>query len=110
MILGREPDSDGLNGWVDDLSSGNSAGCDIAYGFVFSPEFINRNTSDEAYVDILYQAFFNREADIAGKNGWLNAMQSGALREDVLDGFLFSQEFADLAASFGIIACARGSL
>jgi len=108
LILDREPDSAGLNGWTDDLSSGTSTGCDIAFGFVFSPEFINRNTSDEAYVDILYQAFFNRAADLAGKNGWLNVLQSGAPRGDVLNGFLFSQEFTELADSFGIIACAGG--
>ena len=105
LILDREPDSL-AQVWVDDLLSGKNTGCDIARGFVFSPEFINRNTSNEAYVEILYRAFFNREADPAGKNGWLNVLQSGSPREDVLDGFLFSQEFANLAASFGIIACA----
>ena len=104
LLLGREPDSAGLDGWVDDLLSGRITGCDIAFGFIFSPEFINRNPSDEEYVDILYRAFFNREADIDGKNGWLDVLQSGS-REEVLDGFLFSQEFANLAASFGIIAC-----
>ncbi len=106
VILGREPDTAGLNGWVDDLSSGTSTGCDIASGFIFSQEFINRNTTGEGFVDILYQAFFNRAADIAGKNGWLNVLQSGGSREDVVNGFLFSQEFTNLAASFGIIACA----
>ena len=105
LILGREPDTAGLNGWVNDLSSGRQSGCDIAFGFVFSPEFINRNTSDEDYVDILYAAFFDRQADPAGKNGWISVLQSGGLREDVLEGFLFSQEFANLVAGFGIDAC-----
>ena len=109
LILVREPDPS-AQGWGDNLLSGQSTGCDIAFGFIFSPEFINRNTTDEQYVEVLYQAFFNRPADPAGKSGWLNALQSGSLREDVLNGFLFSQEFAALAASFGITACAGGSI
>jgi hypothetical protein len=109
LILDREPDPL-AKGWEDDLLSGSSAGCDIARGFVFSPEFINRNTTDEEYVDILYQAFFDRAADLAGYNGWLNLLQSGGSLSDVLDGFLFSQEFANLVASFGITACAGGPI
>jgi hypothetical protein len=105
LILGREPDPAGLNGWVDDLQNGNKTACDIAFGFVFSLEFIDRATSDDEFVAIMYHAFFDRDPDVAGFNGWLDVLQSGGLRKDVLEGFLFSQEFSDLADSFGITAC-----
>ena len=54
--------------------------------------------------------FLNRDADTAGRIGWLNELKSGRSRREVLDGFLSSQEFATLAESFGITACAEGSV
>jgi len=105
LILERQPDPFGLNKWVADSQSGEKTGCDIARGFINSPEFKNRNVDNETYVDILYLAFFNRQADAFGKNNWLRKLESGSTRDSVLDGFLFSQEFANLAADFGIDTC-----
>ena len=45
-----------------------------------------------------------READPAGKEGWLNVLAQGQSREYVLNGFIGSAEFAALAASYGINA------
>ena len=70
LVLGRDPDSGGLKGWVDGLLNGQFTGCDIATGFVFSPEFMNRNASDESYVDILYEAFFKPRRGYRRQN-WL---------------------------------------
>lgn len=76
----------------------------MARGFVFSPEFTGRNTSDLEFVNTLYAAFFNRPADAGGRDGWLAQLDAGASRAAVLDGFTGSQEFSRLAASFGIRA------
>ena len=38
--------------------------------FFFSPEFGNKNTTNEQYVNILYQALFDRNADTDGKANW----------------------------------------
>ena len=105
LVLGREPEINGLNGWVAALQTGQVTSCGLARGFIGGPEFTNRNLSDEAYVDVLYNAILNRKADIGGKNGWLNALRSGVARETVLEGFLSSPEFTQLANSFGIGTC-----
>ncbi len=104
LCLDRNPDSAGLNGWVVALSNGTQTGSDVANGFVFSQEFMNKSTANEEYLQILYQAFFNRPPDTAGLNGWLDTMASGASREAVLNGFIYAQEFANLCDAYGIKA------
>ena len=100
--LNRAYDVDGLNGWTNDYLTGAATAEKIAYGFIFSPEFVNRELSDEQYVDTLYRTFFDREPDEGGKEGWLTELANGASRQDVLDGFLGAQEFANLKSSFGV--------
>jgi len=100
--LNRAYDVSGLNDWTNDYLTGAATANKIAYGFILSQEFANRGLSDDAYVDTLYRTFFDREPDEGGKASWLEAMANGASRQDVLDGFLGAQEFANLKASFGV--------
>jgi hypothetical protein len=104
LCLDRNPDQTGLDGWVSALLAGTQTGSDVANGFVFSQEFINKNTTDLEYVTILYEAFFNRQPDSAGLQGWLDAIANGASREDVLNGFIYATEFAELCEEYGIKA------
>ena len=104
LVLNREPDTGGFNDWSSQLSAGTKAGGEIAEGFFNSPEFLNRNTTDTEFVDIAYSSFFDREADEGGKQSWINALNTGSTRLDVVDGFIGSQEFINLAATFGIEA------
>ncbi len=102
--LNRTPDAAGLDEWVNGLENGTSTGSDVAKGFVLSPEFISRHTTDAQYMRILYLAFFDREPDPAGMQGWLDALAAGTSREGVLNGFIFAREFADLCDQYGIKA------
>ena len=79
-------------------------GADVAKGFINSPEFISKNKTDDEYLNILYRAFFNRNPDSAGLAAWLDQLESGADRSEVLDGFIYSQEFSSLCANYGILA------
>jgi hypothetical protein len=104
LCLNRDPDPAGLNGWVSSLLDGTLTGSDVAYGFVFSQEFLNKSISSEEYLKILYGAFFDRQPDAAGFQGWLDAINSGASREDVLKGFIYATEFSELCDEYGIKA------
>jgi len=104
LCLGRSPDSAGLNGWVNALLDQSKAGADVALGFVFSQEFLNKNTTNEEYLTVLYEAFFNRLPDQGGWASWLSELNSGTSRADVLDGFIYAQEFKNLCDVYGIIA------
>ena len=100
--LGREPDLDSLNGWVNYLITGQLSGADVAYGFIFSQEFIARNLNNEEFLNVMYKAFFDRKPDTDGYNGWLNELNNNKTREYVLAGFLNSQEYKNLCNSYGI--------
>ncbi len=102
LVLGREPDRDGFNYWVSHLTDGSESGGKIAIGFFQSSEFINRQTSDSDFLDIVYHSFFNREAGSAGKKNWIDELSLGTSRLEVINGFVGSQEFFDLAKNFGI--------
>ena len=104
VVLGRHPDQAGFDGWVTALSAQTLSGGDLAKAFFLSSEYVAQGTSDSDFVETVYQAFFGRAADAAGKQGWLDVLSGGESREFVLDGFIGSAEFAVLAASYGISA------
>ena len=96
VVLKRQPDQAGFDGWVSALSAKTLSGGDIAKAFLLSEEYIGRNTTNREFVDATYQAFFGRDADEAGKQGWLDLLSGGQSRESVLEGFIDSAEFAAL--------------
>ena len=106
-VLGRDADPNGRNNWIDRLHTGVLSGADVARGFVFSPEFTGRGTSNEEFVTVLYEAFFDRAPDQRGFERWTGDLESGLSRLEVLQGFTGSPQFANLSASFGIRAEAR---
>ena len=58
----------------------------------------------EEYINILYRAFLGREAEEAGLNYWKDMLQQGVSRDAVLGGFIYSVEFSDICAEYGINA------
>ncbi|MGN0637332.1 MAG: DUF4214 domain-containing protein [Huintestinicola sp.] len=100
--LGRKYDVRGLNSHTGKYLAGTSNAKDIAYAFIFSAEFKNKNLTDEQFVDTLYQALFDRKADAGGKSRWLTRMKNGYTREQVFNGFATSAEFKNMVAGFGI--------
>lgn len=102
QCLDRQPDADGLAGWVNALLNHSISGATVANGFINSPEFLNKNLSNDAYLKIMYKAFFDREADPQGYNDWMGQLNSGVSRQFVLTGFVNSTEFRNLCAKFGI--------
>ena len=102
VCLDRTPDAGGLNYWCSLLWNQSMSGSEIAYGFVFSPEFQSKNLSDEEYVEYLYKIFFDRSSDAEGKQYWLGQLRSGSSKKEVFDGFTGSKEFANLCNKCGI--------
>ncbi|MBQ8189515.1 MAG: DUF4214 domain-containing protein [Lachnospiraceae bacterium] len=102
--LGRDYDVNGLNDWCNRITNKTWSVHDVATtGFFSSPEFLQKNLSNEEYVKVLYWTFFDREYDEAGYNDWVGKLNSGQLtREQVLRGFSDSREFAKLMRSFGL--------
>ena len=80
-----------------------ATGKQVAFGFIFSPEFVNRNLSNEEYVEYLYLAIMGRASDAGGKADWVNRLNNGWIRQDVFNGFAGSTEFHNICVSYGIV-------
>lgn len=92
----RLPDSDGLEYWINQFSSGANSIRVVASSFLGSAEFAERygsNVTDEKYVTTLYQNVLGRAPDTSGLNYWLGQLSSGAeTRYEALLGFAESAE------------------
>ena len=107
VALNRDAESAGLEDWSNRLAQQQIDGAGIAQGFIGSTEFKNRNLDDFDYICTLYETFFNRAPDIDGLNNWYWFLVQGGSRQDVLSGFVNSQEFSNLCDNYGI---ARGTM
>lgn len=102
LCFDREADDDGFIYWRKALVDKSKSGAAVASGFFFSDEMNNRNLSDEAFVELLYQVMMNRTFDEGGKAYWLERLAAGVSREGVYKGFAESAEFTNICASYGI--------
>ncbi len=92
----RLPDSDGLEYWINQFSSGANSIRVVASSFLGSAEFAERygsSVTDKQYVTTLYQNVLGRSPDKSGLNYWLGQLSSGAeTRYEALLGFAESAE------------------
>ncbi len=107
VAMSREADESGFRDWNGKLQRREQSAAEVARGFIFSKEFMNRCYNDVQYVKILYRTMFGREADEGGLNDWLSKLENGMSREYVFRGFAESQEFSNLCDSYGVL---RGSI
>ena len=101
IILEREEVKDEeIEYYTSRLLSKELDGAYVARGFVMSPEYTGKGEDNLMFVNKMYAAFFNREADDAPF--YINLLESGQSREVVLAGFINSPEFKALCADYGI--------
>ena len=101
VALGRASDPYGKADWVNRVRTQGYTGADLARGFLFSDEFLGKNMSDSAFLDVLYMTFFNRAAD-SQKSYWQSLLNQGWTKKQVIDGFINSTEWANLCLTYGI--------
>lgn len=102
VCLSRTPDAEGINYWVNVLTTNQKSGSQVAADFIFSEEFESKNLCDSCYIDSLYRCFMGREADSSGKAYWLEQLSNGATRGEVFNGFSMSQEFGYICSDYGV--------
>lgn len=100
--LKRNTDVDGLNHWAGLIGTKRATTYDVAIRIVDSEEFRNYNYSNEEYITILYRAFLDREPDAGGHAYWLNCLETGDSRGEILKGFVYSEEFKSIVVSYGL--------
>ena len=90
----RTPDTSGLSFWVNNRDNDVALSV-IAAEFINSPEFestYGSNVSNSDFVDLLYQNVLGRAGENSGVTFWVNSLEAGAPRKDVLIGFSDSTE------------------
>ena len=105
--LGRDPEEAGLKYWALALTNLEQTGATAAKEFFGSEEFKNLKLGDEEFLTRLYTTFMDREPEPEGLEFWLDQLQGGATREQVLAQFVVSDEFTEICAKYGI---ERGSI
>ena len=104
--LGRTASQSELDYWAQELTNGRT-GAEVAYGFLFSEEFQNKNYSDADYVEHLYLSLMGRASDEGGKADWVTRLGNGVSRLYVFQQFTDSVEFGNLCNTYEI---QRGSV
>jgi hypothetical protein len=102
QALGRSADAGGLAYWNGQLYSRAQSGAAVTYGFLYSAEYNARNTTNDQFINIMYQSFFNRAPDSGGYATWMAVLTGGGSRDVVYDGFASATEFTNLCNSYNI--------
>ena len=101
-ILEREPQEETLTAWAKYLEEGSVIS--VAMAFFTSDEFQNRETNNGVFLNILYRAILGRDADSAGFEYWIDALENNRIsRKEILELFLYSPEFSTLVSDYGLI-------
>lgn len=90
----RIPDQTGLGFWIAQMDAGVSL-AQAASGFVGSTEFESMygdGVADTGFIELLYENVLDRQPDASGYAYWLDAMNNGLTREQVLAAFSESAE------------------
>lgn len=100
----REPDLGGIGFWLSHMDKGMSL-LDVGKGFMTSPEFATlyggANPSNDVFINALYQNVLHRTPDQSGFDFYMDALNGGVSRQQVLAGFSESPE--NQAAVIGAI-------
>ena len=100
--LNRDPEADGLKYWGLALTNLEQTGASAAKFFFESAEFKNAKTSNKEYVYRLYKTFMDRDPEIDGEKFWINKLDGGMSRSEVLASFITSREFSNICAKYAI--------
>ncbi|MCR5803620.1 MAG: DUF4214 domain-containing protein [Clostridia bacterium] len=101
--LGRQSDSEGIKFWTRILIDKKQSGAEVAYEFVFSKEYTEKETTDEEFLTMLYYTFFNREPDEEGFNFWMDYLKNTMkTRKWIFENFVNSREYKEICEKYGI--------
>ncbi len=92
--LERDPDLAGFKAWSARLATDSDLET-VVSGFTNSREFQIKygDLANDGFVEQLYRNVLDRASDAAGRQGWLEELDAGMSRAEVVIGFSQSQEF-----------------
>ncbi len=103
--MNRESDPEGKAYWANRLANYECTGETIGLEFFTSAEMKSYNLDNEEFVKRLYSTFMDRDADSTGLSFWINELENGADRAEVVKGFAKSAEFEQRCIEARILPC-----
>lgn len=100
--LEREPDTEGLMYWNENLVNHKMTGTEVAKFFFECAEFTSFKTDDKEFITRLYRTMLGREPEPEGFAFWMNDITIES-REQVFMGFARSPEFHSVCEQCGIV-------
>ena len=100
--FGRVADESGFTVWTNYVDNSGMSLSQVANSFVASTEFANKfgnYVSNVDFVSDVYQAAFGRSADVAGRSFWVQQLDRGLSKADLILAFASSSEEASLNSS-----------
>lgn len=102
MALGRDPDIEGFEHYVSWLREGLNDAKSCAIDFMIVDEMKRKAPSNDAFVRKLYLLFMDRAGTPDEVKAKVRELAQGRSRDELLDSFAESEEFARIAARYGI--------
>ncbi len=103
----RMYDETGITKWVKALVNEETNATEVARSFFSSKEMSKRELSDYSYVKTIYRALLGRTPSDREITTWTDRLDDDLNREEVLDSFLWSDEFIDRCADNGLRVATR---
>ena len=92
-----------INASVDQLMNQGGSGSDLVRSLLTNDQYVPVDGSERDAVLELYSDLFNRTPSEAELDNWINAIENGATREEVLDYFLSSPEWEQVCVFYGVL-------
>lgn len=98
----RDADEGGLNYWANEIYNSNKSVATVLLHFIDSEEYKSLNTSNKEYIIDIYKGLYSRYPDEGGLNYWINELNLGENRINLLSNIFNSQEFQNKLDTIGI--------
>ena len=98
----RNADEDGLNYWSNEIYNSKQTVSQVLLNFIYSDEYDMKNKSNSDYVIDLYEGLYNRYPDNSGLSYWVNELNLGENRVNILSNVFNSNEFQGRLNDIGI--------
>jgi hypothetical protein len=103
----RVYDETGIKKWVKALVNGETNATEVARSFFSSKEMNKRELSDYSYIKIIYRAMLGRTPSDSEITAWTDRLEDDLDRAEVLEDFLWSDEFVDRCQDNGLKVAPR---
>ena len=99
--IGRTVDIPSRDQYANAIINGTMTPAQVAATILGSDECNAKNPDNKAFVTACYRALLDREPDTQGLNNWVNALNNGMTRAQLIQTFEAQTNFTNLCAYYG---------